>query len=71
MSNTVRPVRGGIEPAPAEEQPTPQDRAREICSGYVPWTLGRRPLPDEDPMAGLAGSRVDLTYVSRRRRLRR
>ncbi|MDI1449007.1 hypothetical protein [Polyangium sp. 6x1] len=68
MSTTIRPVRSE-NPGGGSELSVEEQKERLRGENRV-WHIGRTGRDDNDPMAGLNGSQVDLTRVLRGRRLR-
>ncbi|MDI1437632.1 MULTISPECIES: hypothetical protein [Polyangium] len=68
MSTTIRPVRSD-NPDGSSELSVEEQKERLRGENRV-WHIGRTSRDDNDPMAGLNGSQVDLTRVLRGRRLR-
>ncbi|MDC3959586.1 hypothetical protein [Polyangium jinanense] len=68
MSTTIRPVRSD-NPGGSSELSVEEQKERLRGENKV-WHIGRTGRDDNDPMAGLNGSKVDLTRVLRGRRLR-
>ena len=69
MRTTIHPVRNE-DPAKDSEAAVEEQKAR-LRGENDAWHLGRRSRDDNDPMAGMNGSHVDLTRVLRGRRLRK
>lgn len=66
MRTTIRPLRCDEDPAVPEGR-SPREQAPEPNS---PWFIGGRARDENDPMLGLPATKIDLTRVLRRRRLR-
>ncbi|MRG95694.1 hypothetical protein [Polyangium spumosum] len=69
MSTHIRPVRN--EPPEGGSEASVEEQKARLRGENKSWYLGRAGRDDNDPMAGLNGSQVDLTRVLRGRRLRR
>lgn len=71
------PMRTRIHPVRSEDHRAAggsddiEARKAQIRGEPSPWYIGRSSGDDQDPMAGLNGSRVDLTRVLRGKRLKR
>lgn len=69
MRTQINPVRV---PDPSKDsEASIEERKARVRGENDAWHLGRKSRDDNDPMAGLSGSNVDLTRVSRGRRFRR
>jgi hypothetical protein len=66
MRTNIRPVRCDEDPA-APEGHSPREPGPDPVS---PWFIGGRARDENDPMLGLPATKIDLTRVIRRRRLR-
>jgi hypothetical protein len=69
-------MRTNIDPArvsdPAKESESSiEERKAQLRGENNAWHLGKKSRDDNDPMAGLSGSNIDLTRVLRGRKLRR
>lgn len=69
MRTQIDPVRVP-DPSKESENSIEEQKAR-LRGDNNAWHLGRKSRDDNDPMAGLGGSNVDLTRVLRGRRFRR
>ncbi len=69
MRTTIRPVRSEENPSGGEL--SVEERKARLRGDNHAWHIGRTGRDDNDPMAGMNGSQVDLTRVLRGRRLRR
>jgi hypothetical protein len=69
MRTHIDPVRVP-DPSKDAEKSIEEQKAR-LRGENDAWHLGRLSRDEQDPMAGLNGSQVDLTRVLRGRRLRR
>jgi hypothetical protein len=69
MRTNIEPVRV---PDPAKESESSiEERKARMRGDNNAWHLGRKSRDDNDPMAGMTGSNVDLTRVMRGRKFRR
>jgi hypothetical protein len=70
MSTLIHPVRNE-EDRSAGGDTSVEERLAQARKEDQAWHLGRSGRDDNDPMAGMRGSQVDLTRVLRGRKLRR
>ena len=68
MRTNIRPVRSD---EASSADPSVEERMAQVRGENQAWHPGRSSRDDNDPMAGMGGSQIDLTRVLRGRKLRR